>query len=195
MRFASIAIAAMLLAGCQQADPAGEEEAGDMQLQATPNVDPDPAGAVRLTGDGVAVTGAEGTTLAFDSPRDAVEAELTRVLGEPVERVSNQECGAGPVETTSFAGGLSLNFQDERLAGWVLDNDDGAQQRDIATADRIAPGSSEVALTAAYDLTRLADSTLGDEFTTEDGISGFLETEGEEARVGMLYAGTTCFFR
>ncbi len=195
MRIAMLALATLSLTACQQAGEVDDTPSDEIQLQETPNTDPNPPGVVRLMGDGVQVTGAAGTSLAFTSPQGAVEAELARALGDPTGRASNDECGAGPVDTTSFNGGLKLNFQKGRLVGWVLDTDKGAETRDIATVDRIAPGSSAADLGAAYEVSPVEGSTLGDEFTTQSGISGFYEQWGEAKQVGMLYAGTTCFFR
>ena len=39
------------------------------------------------------------------------------------------------------------------------------------------------------------DSTLGDEFVTDQGISGFLTGQEGSRKVEALYSGTTCFVR
>jgi hypothetical protein len=149
------------------------------------------AGQIRLSGESISVTGPAGTTLAFGSPREAVDAELTRVLGPTEGRSSNDECGAGPMEFSNFTGGLSVNFQDGKLVGWFVDAADGMIETDKGLAVNVAKGAAE----GNYNLTMVTDSTLGDEFYTEEGVGGFLEGEANAARVASLYAGTNCFFR
>lgn len=153
------------------------------------------AASVLLKADGLEVTGAEGTYLAFDSPRETVERELARVLGPIVERSRNVECGAGPVDSTSFPGGLTVNFQQSRLEGWYLGTGaEGEAGADISVGQEITLGSSERELAAAFSMERV-ESTLGDEFVTDDGISGLLAGREGARAVDALYSGTTCFFR
>lgn len=180
------------LAACS---PAGE---GDSSAPAgTDSISAKPAavapGLVRLSGDGLTVTGPLGTTLAFGSPREAAEQELARVLGPASDRSTLAECGAGPMDFTSYGGGLTLNFQDERLVGWTLrrEETDGPVRTDVD----IAVGSSESELANAYDFEPVEDSTLGDEFNSASGVGGFLSGSGTDKVVESLRAGTTCFFR
>ena len=184
----------ILLVGCQQVAESGEKA----QSLATTDVEsPQPVAEVRLRADGVEITGPEGTYLAFDSPRDTVESELAGVLGPIVDRSRNEECGAGPISSTSFPGGLTVNFQAGRLEGWFLGDDDHAIEGEaeaIATAEGISLSSDEEALDDAYTI-EAVDSTLGEEFTTEEGISGFLTGSEGSRTVEALYSGTTCFFR
>ena len=147
------------------------------------------AGQVRLAGDSIAVTGPLGTTLAFGSPREMVDAELTRVLGPAEDRSSNDECGAGPMEFTDYPGGLKVNFQDGKLIGWFLAQEGGSE---IKTDRDIAPGSTEADVGRAYRMERV-DSTLGDEFYSDENIGGFFEETTK--KVDSLFAGTNCFFR
>jgi hypothetical protein len=149
------------------------------------------ADQVRLSGENISVTGPAGTTLAFGSPREAVDAELTRVLGPAEGRDRNEEGGAGPMEFSNFPGGLSVNFQDGKLVGWFVDAADGMIETDKGLAVNAAKGAVE----GNYNLTMVTDSTLGDEFYTEDGVGGFFEGEANAARVSSLHAGTNCFFR
>ena len=194
LRWTMIGAAALALAACS----GSEETAGssELALQETPNLPADPAGVVRLRGDGLEVTGPLGTMLSFGSPRQTVEAELAKALGEARGAGTNEECGAGPVAFTEYPGGLTLIFQNGALAGWSLGDGDGdGQSADIATAEGIDLASSEAELTAAYEVEMIADSTLGEEFTTPAGIFGFLTGEGAQKEVESLHAGMNCFFR
>ncbi|MEW4447750.1 hypothetical protein [Qipengyuania sp. JC766] len=189
MRAIALAITAslLMLGAC---DNAAEQQDAD-DLPGTPKMATDAPGSIRLTGPEITVMGPMGATLGNNAPRDQVEAELAKSLGPVAERGRNEECGAGPVESSRFDGGLTINFQDGRMAGWVLEQGDA----DIATKDGgITVGSSFAELDAAYTV-ELVDSTLGDEFTTGEGINGFLTGEGDARTVESLYAGTTCFFR
>ena len=184
----------VLIVGCQQA---GEGEGSVQKLADAEEGSQQSAAEVRLRSDGVEITGAEGTYLAFDSPRETVEIELAGVLGPIVDRSRNEECGAGTVTSTSFPGGLTVNFQAGRLKGWVLSGDestDDGEPEPIATAEGISLKSDEATLDAAYTVEAM-DSTLGDEFTPEEGISGFLTGSEGSRTVEALYSGTTCFFR
>ena len=181
---------ALLLISCQQAtgdDPGGQGAANSEDGSA------DPASQVLLRADGLEVTGAEGIYLAFDSPRETVERELARALGPISDRSRNAECGAGTVNSTSFPGGLTVNFQAGRLKGWFL-GDGGEGAADITTVEGIGLGSDEGALDKAYSVEAM-ESTLGDEFVTDQGISGFLTGQEGSRKVEALYSGATCFFR
>lgn len=194
MRWTMIGAAALALAGCGESAPEGAAEGSDRAMQETPNLPADPAGVVRLRGDGLEVTGPLGTMLTFGSLRTPVEVELAKVLGEARDAGTNTECGAGPIAFTEYPGGLTLNFQEGALVGWSLRDDEG-EGADIATTEGIALDSSEAELAAAYEVEMMEGSTLGEEFTTPDGINGFLTGEGAQREVESLHAGTNCFFR
>ena len=196
LRWTMIGAAALALAACSGSEETAESS--ELALQETPNLPADPAGVVRLRGDGLEVTGPLGTMLSFGSPRETVEAELASAMGEARDVGTNEECGAGPVAFTEYPGGLTLIFQNGALAGWSLGDGDGdgdGQSADIATAEGIDLASSEAELAAAYEVEMIADSTLGEEFTTPAGIFGFLTGEGAQKEVESLHAGTNCFFR
>lgn len=150
-------------------------------------------GTVQVSGDGVSVSGPLGTYLAFNSQREPVEQELAKALGEPQARDSNDECGAGPMEFTTFTGGLTLNFQNGNLVGWFIQKGDGAV--DITTAEGIGLGSAMTAVEAVYSVEMMEDSTLGSEFFTDEQIGGFLGKSDGNRVIESLYAGTNCFFR
>ncbi len=193
-----LVLSAMALAGCDTAelntpDPdASNTEAGNgapVPMAGEP-------GAVQLSAEGLTVTGPLGTTLPFDTARATVEAELTKFVGAPLRRGSNAECGAGPVDTTAFHGGLTLNFQKDTFAGWEYEGDRKNDiSTDIATDKGIDIGATETELIAAYGENKQPDSTLGVEFFSENGVGGFLGGDVADRTVTSLYAGVTCFFR
>lgn len=192
-RFNLALAAALALTGCQQA--AGGEQAtqGLGEVRDSQRAFQD---VILLHADGLEVTGATGTYLAFNSPREAVERELARALGPIVDRSRNEECGAGPIDSTSFPGGLTLNFQMGRLEGWYLARGTGTSALgEIVTVEGVTVGSSQSALKAITPLNQVEESTLGEEFTTGSGIGGLLDTIDGTKTVAALYSGTTCFFR
>ncbi|PKP65093.1 MAG: aspartate-semialdehyde dehydrogenase [Alphaproteobacteria bacterium HGW-Alphaproteobacteria-7] len=188
MRLAVVTLAGVLaLAGCDSGDvpsPA-ERQQGDVAVQAVP------ANVVELRSEGLAA-GTEA--FFFAAGQTEVEAALARALGAPLRSGSNDECGAGPITFTDFAGGLTAHFQQGRLVGW---NWHGAQDGDapasgtVRLAGNVQLGSPRSAAQAAPGFAPVADSTLGEEFALGDRIGGFIEVDA----VAMLYAGTQCFFR
>ena len=190
LRILPLLSCALILASCQQGE---EQDSGAETPVADERAAQASGGEIRLRVDGLEITGAEGTNLIFDSPRDTVERELAQVLGPIVDRSRNAECGAGRLGSTRFPGGLTVNFEGDRLSGWFLSDADDVTGR-IRTAEGVSLGTAETALDAAYTVEEL-DSTLGDEFTTEQGISGFLTGSKGTRKVEALYSGTTCFVR
>lgn len=122
-----------------------------------------------------------GTDLRIDFGRaePGVIATVSRLLGsDPVEIVSQAECGAGPMRAARWPNGLTLNFQDGDLRGWVVD----------APGQPVA-GGWQVGM-APPDLP-MQSTSLGTEFS-QSGVFGLVQDTG---RVTTLWSGTTCFFR
>lgn len=189
MRLAVLALTgALALTGCDSGNvpsPA-EREQDEVIAQAVP------ANAVELRGEGL-TAGPEA--FFFAAGQTEVEAALTRVLGAPLRKGDNPECGAGAMTFTDFAGGLTAHFQDERLVGW---NWHGPQDGDapatgtIKLAGEVQLGSPKSVAEAAPGYALDEGNTLGEEFALGDGtVGGFIEVDA----VAMLYAGTQCFFR
>lgn len=101
-----------------------------------------------------------------------------------------EECGAGPLQATRFAG-VTLASQDGKFAGWWVDQREAAPRP--ATERGISIGSTREALEAAYSVESF-ESSLGQEFTA-DGLAGVIEGEGRLAKVSHLWAGATCIMR
>lgn len=125
----------------------------------------------------------------FSAGKSEVETALTRVLGEPVERSENAECGAGPMEFIEYPGGLIVNFQSGNLSGWNASGQREAEALRIAGDVQI--GSTRAVAEDADGFTAIPASTLGDEFALGNAMGGFFEGDA----VVMMYAGAQCFFR
>ncbi|AMO72034.1 hypothetical protein [Sphingorhabdus sp. M41] len=172
-----------LLAGCVDPLEKGQADEADVGSELA---------SIILQPDGIS----QGEGMRF--PYGAEKAEVIAMLEHfgPVHQNSNEECGAGPMETASSpAAGLTANFQDDELVGWFYDGD-GKLAR---TAQDITVGSTRSALEQAMPIAMQTDSTLGIEFFSGSGeagfIAGFLSDESDDATVDSLYSGTSCFFR
>lgn len=129
--------------------------------------------------------GIEALEVPFGSNRAAAETTLAIVLGEVLARGENEDCPAGPIQTTEYEG-LTLNFQDGELTGWFAE-------------DPYLPPETRLSLLSAGGIDLVEDSTLGEEFFigAPEGpvIHGLFDGPGDEARVLHLWAGTNCLFR
>lgn len=182
MRMALIGLVALALAACDSGTvPSPNERLGTDPSQITAEIDPS---LVTVRTDGL-TAGAE--SFYFAAGQNEVEAALARALGKPDASGEMPECGAGPMEYSSFAGGLSVNFQDGNLVGWTLDGD----TENIQVIGQVAIGSARDEIVASPGYSAIDGSTLGDEFVIGGALGGFFDAD----KVVMLYAGTQCFFR
>ena len=137
----------------------------------------------------VDTTSGAARPLPFGMPEDQLLALLESFRG-PADGGTNSECGAGELDYAVWADGLTLYFQEDVFAGWALDpRAEGAH----ATMSGIGPGSTRAELEAAYDVT-VEQTTLGTEFSA-GGMSGVLDGDGPDARIGPMWAGVSCVFR
>jgi hypothetical protein len=199
MRLAS-ALTVLLLAACHPSGPSAKPDArATATVAATarpgPSPRPKPLNKAVLDAEGVAFDSRAGKTTEFDfgAPRAEVDAIAERMLGKPDELSENAECGAGPMQFSRY-GPLTLNFQDDRLVGWVAREGD-----QVVTTDGIRPGTLMRDLKVARSARMIEGSTLDGEFDylAADGhtIGGFAKGEGRDAKIDSLYAGVNCFFR
>lgn len=128
--------------------------------------------------------------LPFGTDKETVLRSLELVRG-PAGRGVNRDCGAGPVETATWADGLSLVFQDDKFAGWGLD---GRATGAIGTANGIGPGTTRAALTENVADVRVFPSTLGTEFSA-GGYFGLLDGNRATSRITDMWAGVSCVAR
>lgn len=179
-RIVVAAVVAVAIGGCGRApaDPAGRREtappdaaAGRVQQAAA-----QPA-AIELDGQGL------GPELRFGAARAQVVGAATSQFGPPTASDRLEECGEGALDFVRF-GGLSLSFQDGRLAGWFV-----RSPFQHKTAAGLGVGDPRSALGA----TQVKESTLGEEFSTASGVNGILGNGGQE--IEALWAGSACLFR
>lgn len=157
------------------------------------------ASVMALDGEGLRLVNRDtGSTslLSFGASRAAVERVIAKHLGAAEGRSSNDECGAGAMDFTSY-GDFGANFQDDRFVGWSLR--DGDRNADLATMSGVGIGSSrsEMAKSVTFDI--YEDSTIGTEFHVGGdnmaGFSGLFESEEPDAPITDLWAGANCIFR
>jgi len=148
-------------------------------------------GGLAIEGEGLRIFDASGAAraLPFETPQATVIAAVTASAGGMApEQSTNAECGAGPTQFAQYSSGLNLLFQDEKFAGWFLD------EPGLTTVDGLGVGTTRAALDAARTVSLTPDSTLGIEFSAGD-LGGFLTADGAAGAVESLHAGLTCFFR
>ena len=115
----------------------------------------------------------------FGMPRAEVVAAVAAIRGRATGSDANRECGAGPMEFTSF-GTLTLNFQNGLFVGWSLDGPPGAQP--IEEEYGLGIGTTRADLTDGDRDDADETSTLGVEFDA-GGIHGLLGTNAPDAVV------------
>lgn len=129
--------------------------------------------------------------LAFGTARDLTVTGATAALGKPTDTGRNGECGEGAMDFVEF-GGLTLWFQQDKFVGWFIE---GAKPK-LSTATGAGIGSTRKQVADALAISDITDSTLGREFTTDDGdFSGLLDGAGDAAKVTALWSGQACIFR
>ena len=126
--------------------------------------------------------------IAFGTPRDAVLSMLA-FMGKP-DTGTNDECGAGALDYADWSDGLGLFFQDDKFAGWNL-NEGGKGA--MTTASGIGIGSSRADLETAY-AADISETTLGTEFAAGE-LFGLLDGKGKTAKISHMWGGVSCNFR
>jgi hypothetical protein len=171
----------------------GTGPAGQISMEAPFDKSSEEDGNIRLSSAGIRTTGPEGTQIAFGTSRELTEDAVTAALGQPQARNENLECGAGAMQFTSYSPGVILNFQNGNLVGWFAG--EGARAPKVATPEGFGFYTPMDKLSSAYNVSPIEDSTLGDEFSTNEGIGFFSIDSRGGSVVASFYAGTNCFFR
>ncbi len=139
-------------------------------------------------------SGAEGSrSVTFGEDIDEATEAASLVLGQSEPPQVNSECGAGPIEFTSWENGLSLHAMDGELVGWSL-RSHNTTGTPLSTDKGIGIGRSRSDLEAAYSTT-VEQSTLGTEFATDGSLYGILSSDAPDATIEDMWAGTSCNFR
>lgn len=151
------------------------------------------AGAVSLDQEGLRLVSETGSTrlVAFETATADAVAALSSVLGNPADRSTNSECGAGPTEFVSWSNDLDALFLDGKFAGWSAGQGSGGK---VTTMDGIGVGSTRQQLTESFGDLKVEESTLGIEFNA-GVISGILDKDGPAGKVETIWGGTSCVFR
>ena len=179
-RFASLLAGAALLTACgqpaEESTPAAPAAPAEAPGPAEPAVPAKPADAVALDQEGLRLVSDSGSTrlVAFGTPTADTVAALSSVLGNPADRSTNNDCGAGPTEFVSWPNDLDALFMDGKFSGWSAGSDSGGK---IGTMDGLGVGSTRQQLTASLADLKVEETTLGIEFTA-GSISGILDKDG-----------------
>ncbi|AWW75014.1 aspartate-semialdehyde dehydrogenase [Erythrobacter sp. KY5] len=182
MRALVIAASSLALAACGDSgvpSPAERLEQRDGGAVAE-IIDP---GQVTLKSEGL-VAGPDA--FFFAAGQSEVEAAIARAIGEPGEVMDMPECGAGPMESSTYPGGLTVNYQDGIFVGWLI-----SEPAEKIGVEGLPVGTARAQIEAMPGFAMMEGSTLGEEFMLGDRLAGFIEDDA----VSMLYSGTQCFFR
>lgn len=197
LRNALAAVLLLGLAACGQSTP-DTPAAPAEPTAATPPSGPAPVAAgqaaVALDAGGLLIVMKDtGSTrmLDFGLPQAQVIEIVTNVAGAPEPVTTNSECGAGPIQFAEFPGGLTLLFQDDKLAGWSVGQGSAGRQ---STMSGVGVGSTRSDLVAAYSGVTVSETSLGQEFSA-GGLYGVLDGPGATAKIEVMWAGTSCVFR
>lgn len=150
---------------------------------------PGPGDIVTPHATGLHLNSADGTSrdgLPFGTPFHTTMHTLVAIFGHEVAVGFPQECGEGPLVSAAFQGQIGLMFQEDRLAGWILIDDDA-----LSTATGLHVGSPRSALVAEGPISYF-DSGIGTEFGAGD-LFGLMSEAGDA--VQGIWSGATCIFR
>ena len=137
--------------------------------------------------NGVGAAGAP--VFRFGTERDEVDAGLAKAFGSDGEMSENAECGAGPMQFSTY-GPLQVAYQQGKLVGWFLRAGD-----QVATSDGVQPGTTPFAMLKEERQVREIDSTLPGEFQYTSADYGTIGGFSEDGVITSLNAGMSCFFR
>ncbi|WP_152559862.1 hypothetical protein [Hymenobacter sp. IS2118] len=205
---------ASLFVGCQHSPDAAQNPATEapapVPAQPTPRVAAPASSSARpqllaLTSNALQlVSQPSGTTreIPFGMAQEQLIGIISKVLqAEPRSVGINSECGAGPLKMASWSNGLTLVFQEKKagtalqwqFVGWYAGAASGATPKPTTMAG-VGIGSTRTELEGAYAV-KVAESTLGQEFSTTSGLYGILDGPGQTAKITSLWSGTSCNFR
>jgi hypothetical protein len=131
--------------------------------------------------------------LPFGAESEQIIAAVTNVSGAPAEQGTNSECGGGPLAYTSWADGLTVYSSDGRFVGWDVNSRRSETAKTFTTMANVGIGSTRTELEGAYSAL-VEETSLGTEFSAGD-LHGVLDSNGADAKVTGIWAGTTCVFR
>jgi hypothetical protein len=178
-----------LLACSNEPEEADDTAGADLSQSPTSNPLIERFGDTVLVVDanGVGAKGAE--PFRFGSERDEVDAGLTGAYGTAPEIGENAECGAGPMQFSTY-GPLQVAYQNDRFTGWLLRAGDG-----VTSVDGIRPGVTTLSALKGERAVREIDSTLPGEFEYTSADFGTIRGFSEGDTITALQAGLGCVYR
>lgn len=200
IRIGLLAATALALASCGGPEPAADNlaEANVTEPVAAPEAPvvnaatPAARPLLNLASDGLSLVDPEsGSTrhVEFGTAQYQTTQMIGSALGNFTGQAENPECGAGPLTSFDYPGGLTLFFQEGKFAGWDLDGQGG-----YSTANGIAIGTTRTELGESGSEVTVEESSIGHEFAAGE-LYGLLSDPGATGKVTNLWAGTTCIFR
>lgn len=111
----------------------------------------------------------------------------------------NNECGAGPLKMASWDNGLVLVFKENKITldwefeGWFMGESFTSKDK-LNTISGLGIGSSRKDLEEIY-VVEVKNTSLGQEFATENGLFGIISGTGETSRITAMWSGLSCNFR
>lgn len=145
---------------------------------------------VNLAPDGLSMVDPDtgnARMIAYGVPRATIEGAVTVALGEPTERGTSKECGAGAMDFTTYKGDLQLTFQEGKFIGWTINRGPAGG---LSTASGIGIGSTLAEVKKAYDVT-VEDGSLGILFSS-GALAGIVDSKSDTAKVTDIWGGTVC---
>ena len=144
-----------------------------------------PSGAgvtVVLSAGGLGFVTDEGRRqVPFGSTVSQLTPSLAATLGAGETR-SLPECGQGPRKQVEYDG-FTILLEGTRFVGWT---ESGSAERDLMTDDGIALQVTLSEVREAQPDVEVLSASLGPEFVSETGVSGFLDGTRPQSRVNLL---------
>lgn len=200
----------LAVAGCNQPDPASLPDAAEPpataavdSVLATPNpagepsdapgnaAPQDPVAKLALDGDGLRIfITANGASRPI--PFGIARADALRMLesvqgAPPQDQGENIDCGS---TNAVWPDGLTVWFDRDEFVGWSV----ASAGSPLSTAGGLMLGTTRAELENGASVARIAESSLGEEFTAGD-VAGLLDSDAADARVTNLWAGAACIAR
>jgi hypothetical protein len=184
----SITVIALSLAACAD-QPAPAPGADQAPAAAADSIPPSlPPSPVLLEAEALRDPGAAADSTAllrFGVSKAESMAFLQRVLGKaPQQEGENADCAA---TYATWDNGLTVYFQNDRLAGWSV------RTNEVRTASGIGIGVARAQVEAAHD-TKVSESSIGTEFNAE-GIAGTFDPAQPNGAITHMWAGVACIAR
>ena len=193
-------VLAALVAGCASPDTEPAVVEPELaEVPAPPNLEDAAAvegeDSLLLDGEGLRVLAPSTSTrlLAYGTPIEDVVGAVAAIEGEPVDRGTMAECGAGPIDYVRWPDGLTLHAQGGEFVGWALRDLEG-ERSSLSTMGGLALGTSRADLEGGPVTVEISETTLGEEFAAGEvyGLLGSLDADDE---VASLWSGVSCNFR